>query len=258
MHYFQFNIKSYRANTAHLTNDEDLTYRRLIELYYDSELPIPDDNPSLSRRLRVDIDSLLSVLNEFFVKVENGWIHPYCDKVISDYHSFIVKQRSNGARGGRPVNPDVTHRLPTANPPLTQAYPNAKPTINHKPLTINHKEEQTRGSRLPKNFNPEIEAEAESGIDRQKEILKFCDYWTAKAGAGGVKLDWQATWRNWARSATRPSVSRFEKPAPNVTVPSSQIRDPELIKRENDEKLRVKPNAQILEKLKLLKTQGAY
>jgi hypothetical protein len=28
---------------------------------------------------------------------------------------------------------------------------------------------------------------------------KFRDYWIAKPGAGGVKLDWEATWRNWVR-----------------------------------------------------------
>ena len=33
------------------------------------------------------------------------------------------------------------------------------------------------------------------------ESRKFADYWAAKAGAGGVKLDWQATWRNWVRNA---------------------------------------------------------
>lgn len=29
----------------------------------------------------------------------------------------------------------------------------------------------------------------------------FCDYWAARAGAGGTKLDWPATWRRWCREA---------------------------------------------------------
>jgi hypothetical protein len=28
---------------------------------------------------------------------------------------------------------------------------------------------------------------------------KFADYWTAKPGKAGTKLDWLATWRNWVR-----------------------------------------------------------
>lgn len=35
---------------------------------------------------------------------------------------------------------------------------------------------------------------------------RFRDYWHAKPGQGGCKLDWQATWRNWCRTglATAP------------------------------------------------------
>ena len=31
----------------------------------------------------------------------------------------------------------------------------------------------------------------------------FRDYWIAKAGKDGVKLDWLATWRNWIRNQKR-------------------------------------------------------
>lgn len=83
MHYFQFNIKSYQAATPHLSNEEDLAYRRLIGMYYDTEQPIPTLLPPIARRLRVGFDALQAVLNEFFVLGENGWEHGYCDKVIA-------------------------------------------------------------------------------------------------------------------------------------------------------------------------------
>ena len=35
----------------------------------------------------------------------------------------------------------------------------------------------------------------------QGEFDKFRDYWVAKPGNGGVKLDWAATLRNWLRSS---------------------------------------------------------
>lgn len=39
-------------------------------------------------------------------------------------------------------------------------------------------------------------------VDRQAEAFK--DYWLARAGAGGLKLDWFATWRTWiGREADR-------------------------------------------------------
>jgi hypothetical protein len=33
------------------------------------------------------------------------------------------------------------------------------------------------------------------------EVAKFRDYWIAQPGQRGVKLDWNATFRNWVRSA---------------------------------------------------------
>ena len=63
-----------------------------------------------------------------------------------------------------------------------------------------------RGTRLPPDWSPRPEDGQDEG-----ELAKFRDYWTAVAGAKGVKLDWDATWRNWLRnskqwtSASRPS-----------------------------------------------------
>ena len=38
-------------------------------------------------------------------------------------------------------------------------------------------------------------------VDGKTEHAKFCDYWRAKPGKDGRKLDWVATWRNWMRTA---------------------------------------------------------
>lgn len=39
--------------------------------------------------------------------------------------------------------------------------------------------------------------------DVRVEYEAFKDYWIAKAGKDGVKLDWLATWRNWCRNSRR-------------------------------------------------------
>lgn len=113
-----------------------------------------------------------------------------------------------------------------------------------------------RATRIPPDFEPKPEPEAEAGIDRQKELANFRDYWTAKAGKDAAKLDWQATWRQWVRKADRPGVSRFAKLALNATVPGRQERDPELVKRENDAKLAAAPSSETLERIARIK-QGA-
>ena len=68
------------------------------------------------------------------------------------------------------------------------------------------------GSRLPENFEPDIEAAIAEGLTRPEalqEVAKFKDHWRAAAGQRGVKADWPATWRNWFRKALeqrRPST----------------------------------------------------
>ena len=135
MHYFQFNIKSYQSATPHLSNAEDLAYRRLLEHYYDTERPIKaTDNPALCRRLRVALPELELVLQEFFDLTDEGWRNSYCDGVISEFHAFTQRQRANGSKGGRGRKADAKPDKPTALP----KEPNPEPTINNKPLTINH------------------------------------------------------------------------------------------------------------------------
>jgi hypothetical protein len=42
----------------------------------------------------------------------------------------------------------------------------------------------------------------------ENELAKFRDYWPAQPGKGAIKLDWDATWRNWVRRAAERLPSR--------------------------------------------------
>lgn len=75
------------------------------------------------------------------------------------------------------------------------------------------KQSKARGSRLPQDWLPE-------GSYDQEELERFRDYWTAKAGKDGVKLDWQATWRNWLRNSAQWKVhAPTAKPMPAKDPP---------------------------------------
>ncbi len=134
MHYYQFNIGDYITETVHLDPMEDLAYRRLLDLYYSSETPIPTDIPRVSRRLRMDAPVVESVLNEFFDKDAEGYRNARADAEIEKYHQYLEKQKANGSKGGRPKG---TQRKSTGNPPLTQAKPKRTLNTNHKPITKN-------------------------------------------------------------------------------------------------------------------------
>lgn len=132
MYYFPFHPGDYLRHTAHLSNEEDLTYRRLLDMYYDTEQPIPLETQSVSRRLRVGFQSVENVLNEFFERTEKGWINRRCEMEIREYHLMCNRNRSNGKLGGRPKK---TQSVATGNPDITQTKPNQEPiTKNQEPI----------------------------------------------------------------------------------------------------------------------------
>jgi hypothetical protein len=75
------------------------------------------------------------------------------------------------------------------------------------------------GSRLPADWTlpddwREWATAERPGIDVKAEGAKFADYWHAKPGKDGRKVDWQATWRNWIRNSRGPSPGQSREPAP--------------------------------------------
>jgi uncharacterized protein YdaU (DUF1376 family) len=97
MHHFPFHIGDYLAATSHLSNDEDLAFRRILDMYYHTELPIPLDTKWVAKRLRVSIESIESVLQDMFVMQEDGYHHKRCDEEIAKYQSFIVSGKKGAA-----------------------------------------------------------------------------------------------------------------------------------------------------------------
>ena len=72
---------------------------------------------------------------------------------------------------------------------------------------------QKRGTRIPDDFavTPEMVAWAQDNtpdVDGRIATEKFIDYWRAKAGKDGVKLDWIGTWRNWMRGEQERAPQR--------------------------------------------------
>lgn len=127
----------------------------------------------------------------------------------------VAKHRSHSEEGG-----DVTGHLDLGNGdtvtgPLAREDKNKRRTKK----TVNDESEGrgTRGTRLPDDWKPSPEDVAYCKTERpdllpSKVAANFYDYWIAKAGKDGVKLNWSATWRSWVRkeqaaNAGRPAAS---------------------------------------------------
>ena len=102
MIWYKFHLGDYITHTMHLSDAEDLAYRRLLDLYYMSERPIPLDTESVSRKIRLDLDITESVLKEFFERTEEGYRNHRCDVEITKYQHQVATNTLLGKRGGRP------------------------------------------------------------------------------------------------------------------------------------------------------------
>ena len=131
MHYYQFHIGDYASHTRHLSLIEDLAYRRLLDFYYLHEEPIRQREIARQIGMREHEQEVLSVLEEFFVSTEFGYLNPRADREIEHYHSKIEQaSRAGKASAERRLNARSTDRST-----------DVQPTINQEPLTKNHIEE---------------------------------------------------------------------------------------------------------------------
>jgi uncharacterized protein YdaU (DUF1376 family) len=238
MHYYQFSIGDYRAATAHLTNEEDLAFRRLLDMYYDTEQKIPLDTQWVSRRLRVDAHVVRDVLNDMFVKHEDGWYHARCDDVIQQYHAMAEKNRANGRLGGRKKNPVGS-----------DSQPIAKATINQELITNNHKPKRESATVVAtpvgvseivwqdfvKQRKVKKAAVTQTVIDGIQREANKADWTLDAALAECVVRGWQSFKAEWV--APKQSFAQQAADVARTTVPSQHSgRDPVLLKIEADRK----------------------
>ena len=137
MHYYQFNIGDYKSHTEHLSEMEDLTYRRLLDWYYLHETPIPLDLTETARqiRMRLHSDCIALVLQEYFERTDDGWVHHRANKEIAKTEDKSEKASASAkARWSK-----VKH----ANALQTQSECNATHNTEHITQDTKHKKKAT-------------------------------------------------------------------------------------------------------------------
>ena len=149
---------------------------------------------------------------------------------------FILRYRVGESRYIQIVNflkhqnPHV-HEKPSEIPaPLETADSTVQAPCKHSsnpadsfiPITDSFQEQtprkpQKRGSRLDSDWRPSDDLISwamteRTDLDIQRVIDSFTDYWRAKPGQSGCKLDWDATFRNWVRNEQQRRVRERENP----------------------------------------------
>lgn len=125
---------------------------------------------------------------------------------------------------------DVTGYEPVSNPTggeVTNPAPNPSQPDPSQPDPISNSylgdasaptTKTGKGTRINPDWNPSRQtvqqlAQEHPQLDTRAEHLKFIDYWLAQPGTKGVKLDWEATWRNWMRKAAETQTTGYQNTA---------------------------------------------
>ena len=98
MHYFEHNIKDYRADAFQLNLIQHGAYRQLLDQYYLNEKPLSLDLNTLFQDLLIrdedEKNTIIYILEKFFNKTEDGYVHKRCDVVIQKFKAKSDKSRS--------------------------------------------------------------------------------------------------------------------------------------------------------------------
>ena len=118
----------------------------------------------------------------------------------------------------------TTCDISSPSSPSPNGFPPAYIVPDNTPLSLTPTSTPSpranKGQRLPDDWHPR----AEDGLDNL-ELAKFRDYWKAVPGQKGTKLDWDATWRNWLRTAGKSPTNA--KPSVEVRTGPRNVFKPE-------------------------------
>ena len=209
MIWYKFHLGDYITHTTHLSDAEDLAYRRLLDLYYMSEKQIPLNTESVSRKIRIDLDITESVLGEFFERTETGYFNNRCHAEVTKYQHQVENNRQLGKRGGRPKKTETeTETEPKDNPKKIQIQ---KKNIN----TSSRFDEFWNAWPASKRKVAKAECQkkwAKAGLDSVAEtivlhvnVIKNTEQWTT--GFEPAPLTY-INQRRWEDDAGTPAVGR--------------------------------------------------
>ena len=101
MDWYKHYIEAHAVETDEIPDAEDLAYRRMRDIYYTTEKPLPADVQVVSDWVKLDEDVVEPVLEKFFKSTPEGFIHEGWQMDIAQRQHVTEKNRENGKRGGR-------------------------------------------------------------------------------------------------------------------------------------------------------------
>lgn len=207
MHFYPHHIGDFLKDTSSLTPEESYYYLRLIWLYYDTEKPLPDDISSLAFKIgaRGKEDCVRNLVQIYFRYDSDlkSHTHQRIEAEIRKYQGKAASaKRANQIRWAS--EKDVKSDLKSDADQI--------PTKNQEPRT-----RERRATRLPADWEPsdqliEFMKKERPDLTPRTTVMRFMNYWQAKAGRDATKLDWDKTFMSWILNEKQGQVK------PNVEL----------------------------------------
>ena len=171
MNFYKRFMGDYAKDTAHLSLAEHGAYTLLLDHYYATEQPLPEDYQALYRICRAfdkkEQEAVRSIVDAYFpISDEGGRINPRALNQLSDDSNRIESARVNGKKGGRPKK-------------KTQQEPNTEPENN------------------PVGFDSETQQEPNTKAHHSQSQIKEKPS-SARADFAGIRF--QEFWESWPKT----------------------------------------------------------
>lgn len=248
MNYYSHHIGDFDRATRHLTRLERSIYRDLIDVYYDTEQYLTLDLVALCRKVialsNEEATTVERMLNEFFVRTPDGWMHHRCQEEIGKYHA----KAEQASRAGK---------ASAAKRTFNGRSTDVQPTNNQEPITNNHKpKKEAKASSVASFDAPDwFPASQWSDFIKMRKAMKSVPFTEAackgvireveklcKQGHDAANLLETAVMNGWRTVYPPKTVQQVKSWADNkadvahMTVPGTDGVDPALAKILADEK----------------------
>lgn len=175
------------SGMAELTFEECGAYNRLLDLLYSRDGNVPDDDRFCASVFHCDPRTWRALKARLIAK---GKVRVNLSGNLTanrvELELKLSLERIARARRMRQIQLE-NQRTEPATPP---GQPHPQPQPDKKERSASRSKERRARTRLPENWQPEIE------WDETEDFQRFCDH--ARTNAR-LCADWEAAWRNWKR-----------------------------------------------------------
>lgn len=132
MNFYSHHIGDYLSATAHLSLLEHGVYRRLIDVYYIHEAPLPVELKQIYRlvgaKSKDEREAVETVLEEFFTKTGSGWAQSRCD--------YEIEKCASGQQGRDERAANEAARVKRHREERAELFARLRETGTHAPWNI--------------------------------------------------------------------------------------------------------------------------